>query len=520
MSNDERADPWAESHGKDIPVSIATHPGSCATRTNAVDGVSFCAILYLALPNLIFLYGWFKFPVALAMNLLLLVFLSRLAPSRPINWSAGYSRSAVALILVLAAIWAAFGGGSHFVYANPDWVVRDAVLGDLVNKTWPVGYRSPNGEPALLRSAIGYFLPLALFGKLFGSAHMDFAVFAWTTIGAALFFLLLPLERKVSASLLIGIAITIFFSGMDYVGQVISTQALPMFPLRLEWWGPLSYPSLSVQLLWAPNHCLPIWIGTLLMLRHWDQASLLKIITAVIPLSLVWTPFAALGLVPFALLGGLRYLNRFDVRSVPWISIGAAAVFSLPICLFLLLDVGHIDAGVANQGAGAAQRTAPLLTLNQYLTFVSCEFLLLALVLAPLIRQRRDVFGLALLILMLLPLVGYGPSNDLLLRLSTPPLMVLLVICLQTLFIDSRPSIQSTRWMAWIFLAIGAHSGFNELWRAATYHGWRADYSYSLTDRTGGHLPAHYVGQLGDSALLGSLLRYQPEAGQTVRKEP
>lgn len=496
--------------------SAAPHQGTFASESKAIDGVSFCAILYLALPNLIFLYGWLIFPVALAMNLLLLAFLFGLAPSRPINWAAGYSRSAIALIISIAMAWAAFGGGSHFVYANPDWVVRDSVLGDLVNKAWPVVYRLPDGYPALLRSAIGYFLPLALFGKFFGATYMDIAVFAWTTVGVALFLLLLPLEKRVGPSLLIGITVAIFFSGMDFVGQVISTQALPMFPLRLEWWGPLSYPSLSVQLLWAPNHCLPIWIGTLMVLRYWDETSFLKVVTAVIPLSLIWTPFAALGIVPFALLGSVRYLNRFDMRFVPWISIGAAAVFSLPICLFLLLDVGHIDAGIANQGVGVAQRTAPSLTLNQYLTFVSCEFLLLALVLAPLIRQRRDLFGLALLILLLLPLVGYGPSNDLLLRLSTPPLLVLLVICLQTLFIDSRPSIKSTRWMAWMFLAIGAHSGFNELWRAATYHGWQADYSYSLIDRTRGHFPAHYVGRLGDSALLGSLLRRLTENGQSL----
>lgn len=495
--------------------SGAPSVGTFACKSKAIDGVSFCAILYLALPNLIFLYGWFRFPVALTMNLLMLAFLFGLAPPRPVKWAAGYSRSAVGLIILFAAVWAAFGGGSHFVYANPDWVVRDSVLGDLVNKGWPVDYRSPEGYSALLRSAIGYFLPLALFGKVFGSAFISVVVFAWTMVGVALFLLLLPLERKVGPSLLIGIAVAIFFSGMDFVGQVISTQALPMFPLRLEWWGPLSYPSLTVQLLWAPNHCLPIWIGTLLMLRYWDETPLLKVVTAVIPLSLIWTPFAALGLVPFALLGGLRYLNRFDTRSVPWISIGAAVIFSLPICLFLLLDVGHINAGIANQSAGVAQRAAPSLTLNQYLTFVSCEFLLLALVLAPLIHQRRDVFWLALLILLLLPLVGYGPSNDLLLRLSTPPLLVLLVICLQTLFVDSRPSIKSTRWIAWMFLAIGAHSGFNELWRAATYHGWQADYSYSLIARTNGHLPAHYVGRLGDAVLLRSLLRHSTENDQS-----
>jgi hypothetical protein len=54
------------------------------------------------------------------------------------------------------------------MYANPDWYIRDAVLGDLVNFEWPLHYLSAEGEPLILRSAIGYFLPPALFGKIFG----------------------------------------------------------------------------------------------------------------------------------------------------------------------------------------------------------------------------------------------------------------------------------------------------------------------------------------------------------------
>lgn len=489
--------------------------GQAAADAGTIDGLSLLAITYLALPNLIFLFGWLRLPLALACAATMLAMLSSLRPAAAFDASSDHSWPVFALILLGAAAWAAFGGGSHFVYANPDWVVRDAVLGDLINQEWPVHYLSPAGSSLLLRSAIGFFLPPALFGKVFGSSHVDLAVFAWSAAGVLLFMLLLPLARRSGPALLLGIALTVFFSGMDFLGELISTQSLPMFPLRLEWWGPLSYPSLSVQLLWAPNHCLPIWIGTLLLLRYWQTRQFLPVMVAVLPLSLIWTPFAALGLLPFALLGIWRHLRHLHAKDIPWISVGAAALFSAPICLFLLLDIGHIEAGVANQNAGAARLAAPSLSLDQYLIFVSCEFLLLALVLLPVLRQRKQLFGLSVLLLLALPLVGYGPSNDLLLRLSTPPLIVLLVSCLDTLFVDGRPSIASTRWIAWLFLAIGAHSGFNELWRAAAYRRWPADYSYSLAQRQHGTPAPHYVGALRDSPLQ-AMLKPLPASGAST----
>jgi hypothetical protein len=471
----------------------------------SVDGLTVSAIVYLVLPNLIFVFGWLQTAFSIASCAVLLFFLRELL-STSSRWPTGYSRPAFALIIFSALVWAAFGGGSHFMYANSDWVVRDAVLGDLISKPWPVHYLSPEGTQLILRSAIGYFLPPALFGKIFGTEYLDVAIFFWTAAGTAIFLLLLPLKRQIGIPLASGILLAVFFSGMDFIGQIVSTQSLPMFPLRLEWWGPLSYPSLCVQLLWAPNHCLPIWIATLLVVRYWESPHFVNLAAAVLPLSLIWTPFAALGLMPFALFGTIRQIRSFGSHTMPWTSIGAAAIFSLPICLFLLLDVGHIEAGTINQAVGAGSHASPSVSLNQYMTFVACEFLLLALVLLPLIKQRKDMFWLALSILLLLPFFGYGPSNDSLLRLCAPPLIIMLVTCLETLCVDVKPSHQPTRWIAWIFLAIGAHSGFNELWRAASYHRWKPDYSISLTQQQHGRPAFHYAGAI-DHSPMQSLLK-------------
>jgi hypothetical protein len=117
---------------------------------------------------------------------------------------------------VTSCAWAVFGGGSHFMYANADWKIRDAVLGDLVNAEWPVHYLSADGAPLILRSAIGYFLPPALFGKIFGLAHIDLAIYAWTTLGVLIFLLMLPLPRRAGWRLALGLLLVVFFRGMDF----------------------------------------------------------------------------------------------------------------------------------------------------------------------------------------------------------------------------------------------------------------------------------------------------------------
>lgn len=484
-----------------------TDRASPAPADQGLDGLTALALLYLAIPNLIFVFGWFRFPVAIFLAGTLAYLLLKTFKASAMSWRFGDAPMPALLILATGFAWAAFGGGSHFMYANPDWIIRDAVLGDLVRADWPVIYQALDGAPLVLRSAIGYFLPPALFGKIFGTAHIDIAIYLWTVAGVLVFLFLLPLPRRMGWPLVLGLLLTVFFSGMDYLGVIIATQLTPIFPLRLEWWVPLSYPSLTGQLLWAPNHCLPIWIGTLLLFRHRAPGVMLPLAVALLPTTLIWTPFAAIGLAPFVLAGSWQSFRRGEWANFPWRTVVAAIAYALPVCLFLLTDLGHIDSSAVPvaQASAPASVAHQAVSLQSYLIFISCEFLLLALALYPHVRQARGFFMLAVALLISLPLMRYGPSNDILLRLSTPALVVLLAVCLQTLLAGDRTRPSPTIWIASLFLAIGAHTAFNELWRAASFPRWHADYRPSVADRERGQPAPHYVGRLESSPIRGWL---------------
>lgn len=471
------------------------------------DGLSHLTLAYLTLPNLIFLLGWYRLPVAL-LAIAALAWAAIHVGGGSLQWRTGHSRTALAIIAIAALIWAAFGGASHFLHAQDDWIVRDALLGDLINADWPVAYSAPDDTPLLLRSAIGYFLPPALFGKAFGLEYLAMFTFLWTAAGLLLFLALLPLPQRAGRTLVLALLVTVFFSGMDILGILVAQQISPIFPLRLEWWGPLSYSSLTGQFLWAPNHCLPIWLGTAMLVRHIGAPNFLRLAILLLPLTFVWTPFAALGLMPFVILGGVRELRARSLSALPMGPLAGVAVFSLPILAVLLLGLGGIDTGATMERAPGppANDAYRVVSWRDYLNFVCFEFLVFALALVPYLRRDRNLFWVAVAILMLLPFIHLGPSNDALLRLSIPPLVILLIIFLKDGLGAGLPCKKPSLLLAWLCLIIGATTPFYELWRTATFNRWKPDYSVTLAERQGGFPAAHYAARL-DSNLLRVLLR-------------
>ena len=489
-----------------------------ALEEKGFDGVAVLALGYLAVPNLIFILGWFQLPIAFALGLTLSYLLFNAFRTSSISWQSDFAPTTALLIAGAAFAWAAFAGGSHFMFSPHDWAIRDAVLGDLVYGEWPPAYQSADdAQSHLLRSALGYFLAPAIAGKLFGTSGLGMAVYLWTAVGVSLFFLLLPFPGHAIGRLIPAIAIVICFSGTDILGYLVSTGEFPEFPGRIEWWGPYSYSSMSGQLLWAPNHAIPIWLTTALLYRYRDSINLARLLLALLPLTLIWTPFASLGILPFVVMVLLRKARSFHDWRISWKHVAMATIYSLPIILFLTIDIAGISHGPQGSGDPSTVATrAPLSNLLDYCLFVSIEVGLIAVALLPHASGRRDLFCMAVLVLVFLPFFSYGPSNDAALRLSGPALTILAILCIETV-VNASPngllSLQSG--LLWLVLAIGANTAINELARAALFPHWVPNYTISLGERQGGIPAPHYAGRLSSRPFLEFLLkeaRRVPEA--------
>jgi hypothetical protein len=472
-----------------------------ANSTHAPDGITAAALFYIALPNLIFFSGWLRPVVAIPMMAMTLFALFQHLRREDICWNVPQSPKACVMIVIFAFAWASLGGAGHFFAANHDWLIRDKVLGDLTFSDWPPAYSVANGHPHILRSALGFFLPAAVVGKLVGISSVDLALYLYTSIGCSLFLLLLPLPRKAGGLLLALLLVTIFFSGMDYFGIVLATGFTPIFPLRLEWWGPFSYPSLTGQMHWAPNHALPIWLTTVLFYRHWGHNAWPALFVVLLPLTVLWTPFAVAGIFPFLALGAWRWFqqgNKLCDSGITFWQLAAAASTTWLMVRLMTLDISAIPSGPTAEVA-----PNPDTLVLDYLLFILTEFAILALLLARNLRKSIGILWLASTVLCLLPLYKFGPSNDTMLRLSTPSLIFLLLITLVQIqnWVTQR-TFTVTGAAISLILLIGACTPFNEMWRAFFFTRTLPDYARSLIEAHSNTEPPHYVGRLDRPDLI------------------
>ena len=407
-----------------------------APALGVLDGV---AVAYLALPLAIFLIGWLELWVALPLLVALMYALRPLSAAshewrlqrRLVGWQ-------VALAIAVGCAWTSFGGTGHWVFANADWHIRDAVLHDLVAGAWPVGYGAKDGVPTLLRAPLGYYLPAALVGKAAGLAAAHVALAVWTAVGATIFLMqVLSLMPVRVGAALASVAVIVSFSGLDVVGTVLRVPAAIAHwdvTKHLEWWAArYQYSSMTTQLFWVPNHALGAWLGIGLLCRQRGADAADALLPMTVVAVALWSPLAALGLVPFVLLRvcdgaiGERSSRLFHPRVwAPALAVG------LVVAAYLTLDAGRIPKGwtLGHEGFGPAAVAQDLWRQAEF-------FLLEAGLLGvgdPEHSRGRLPWFWRCACSRCCRVVSFGGANDFVMRVSIPSLTVLAIGACLALF--------------------------------------------------------------------------------------
>ncbi|MCX7899677.1 MAG: hypothetical protein N2444_06290, partial [Methylocystis sp.] len=225
--------------------------------------------------------------------------------------SASLDKRSYAACAMLSVALCALGGQGHFFYSPGDWLVRDAVLHDLVGNGFGIVYRYEN-QDYLLRAPLGLYMIPAVVGSLtslYGAHLAMLAQNAFILSVIAYFVLLLAQVRKVPMLLLF-----LAFSGMDIVG-VAAAEAASLYQdgalmsfSHIEWWlnyfvpYRLQFSSHVTQLFWVPNHMAPGWWFGVLALLYARKEIDFAVIAAFFALSLIWSPLAMIGALPFVCL--------------------------------------------------------------------------------------------------------------------------------------------------------------------------------------------------------------------------
>ena len=271
------------------------------------------ALVYLALPVVVWLVGWFEWWVGPPLAALLAL---ALAPALRGRWRLRATRVGVGVALAMLALTMLLPAGGYFGAETQDWLNHRGHLLDLGRGDWPtrVALYGHDGAAPLLRYHLGYHIVPGLLGKWLGAWALNWFVPFWTWAGLALLALLfvrgLPTLRAALLAVVVGM---VLFSGMDALAYVlregpvdgalrfwerVRSRQSPIFLITPEHPTLLDYFPLALQLRNSPHHVLAAGLGAMLLLPLRAEPRFVGIAGLCVVLCGFTSLLATLGLVP------------------------------------------------------------------------------------------------------------------------------------------------------------------------------------------------------------------------------
>ena len=481
------------------------------TLDNVASYLLFVSSLYLAIPHLIFYFGWLKWPLALLAAASLCVGLWATAryvleyitereaatevESETVAIAEGevatevtpppvkrkkkefiFTRDHAVMIGAVALIWLMVAGVGGFVAQDNDWDKHNTVLNSLILKPWPTIYEIYKIDVPLVYY-IAYYLPAALVGKVTGWYWANIALFGWSLAGlmiALLWFCILV--RRASYSVLL---IFVFFSGLDYIGKWVATEFHMWNANKTGWYhidawtGTWQYSSNATLMNWVPPQALAGWIVAGMTIYCLVKVRRRDLVLLPFGLSVFWSPFITMGIVPYLVLDFLidkePLLQRIRrMFTIPNIAGGMALAITGFYYSSKVYDISPIVIQSFYSGFALDHYGGPPYTgIIFLLYFCLLEFGLYAIILyrSGAVRDERWrwMFDITVLTLLILPWFKLGVFNDLVMRASIPALFVMAVL-VATAIHDNRLS-QSTHIALIVLLGIGAVTALVEFRR-------------------------------------------------------
>lgn len=432
--------------------------------------VSIPIYLYLVLPTLIFMVGWLKWYWAFIFGIAV-AYACVKGFSDSIHEKCFLIEKVDCKIfiqaLLLIFLWVYLSGIGGWCYQNSDHEIRSAIFRALVQYDWPV--ISYDGTRGLIYY-IGFWLPAACIGKIFGLEAGYAAQMVWAVLGIfVVYYLICVYRKKVD---LLPIIFLIFFSGLDYVGTwILGEEGVDLtLAAHLEWWAyDMQFTSTTSQLFWVFNQAIPAWVSTMLIMTQKNCKNMLFILS----LTMLNSTIPFVGLIPIVL---YLYAKRVRADKSHWKEIftfqNITGVVLIGGCVFLYL-IGNISSGVIGRDNAELVVREPAALCLKYLLFFSLEFGIYLYFICK-YRKKDSLIYLITAILVICPFIMVGNNHDFCMRASVPALIILMLLCIETLEKIQLEGKKVLLVAYCIVLLLGAITPFNEIHRSVKETFWKA----------------------------------------------
>lgn len=435
------------------------------------------SISYIYIPVFIFLFGFTKLPVALIVSICLAFCIHKLYK----DYNSGFIGEGIfkepvlplwivllcILIIFIYGYYMRFGG---FAPQKSDWGKHNAILNDLVTRSWPVYYKNDNEISMLVYYLAQYLVP-ALAGKIFNSFSVaEIVQYVWNVCEIILVFLNVIIFLNMYNSrkkIFAGLFIILFFSGALWMAQ---EAAYFIYGSRLDCRGSFHWlignnfyiqlRSNMASVMWAfPQWIVPCLAGSLLFrfknyIRHY--------VTLLMPL-LLFASLSFLGILPIAIIYAIyMQVKSKDIRYLKNIlSIENIVLFLSLGMVLLFYFYGNIF--MEKPSEIALHFISYKNEILAYFVFIFFMFGFHALIIRK--RYKDDcLFYLVNIVLILLPLFSMGLYNDLVMGGGTVPMFLLMMYIMDFIFNSEKTKqYYKAKGILIVLLMIGATYPLSEL---------------------------------------------------------
>lgn len=432
------------------------------------------AYIYCALPLVIFFMGWLKIYIAIPAAAVLIAALWFCMKNSP-DISPETDKNSVAIIaaaLFIIVLWVLLSGIGRVMYQNPDHLIRNTVYEILVNQSWPVKAYIPteNGtEGRGLIYYIGFWMPAAVVGKIFGTAVGYVFQMIWAVLGIFLLYMLIC--AKMGKIRLFPLVVFIFFSGLDIVGFELFYGDVEKYNIiaHIEWWTGadiFQFSSFTTQLFWVFNQAIPAWILTLLAYSQKNNRN----IVFLAGLSMLNSTLPFVGMIPLFLcfvFEKLRSFKKEDVKAFAKDLFGFVNILGGGISGIISFIYLKGNASGQNIGsAGSVSYGSSYFILAALFVLLEAGVYYLAVLKY---QKKRPIFYISLIWLCICPIIRVGSAADFCMRASVPALFMLYMLVTETLAKAFEKKDRVTAAALIVILCIGAVTAVHEISRSVVY---------------------------------------------------
>ena len=448
------------------------------------DIVNKIAYMYMTIPIIIFVLFWLEWYIVLPMIILLLFCVYKIwkhEETENFSNEVFKEKKKCIIILLILFFWVAISGIGKLAYQNEDHIWRNTMFESLCQYRWPVVRDILQDGVWVERGFsyyIGFWLPAAAVGKVFGVEVGYFVQVIWALIGVfLLYYKICELFKKV---LIWPLFIFIFFSGMDILGCYLFGMDIFEFSstLHLEvWCSQLQYSSFTTQLFWVFNQAIPAWLATMMILSTKNNKNIVFIYAT----TLLHCTLPAIGMLPILFCKILKTKygknKQFHIEWWKCLCRDVVTFENITGILIVILSMLYLarDASIEKFTLFSFQNGGWLL----YILFLLMEIGGLAIV-SYWANKTNMWYYVCLVWLIICPLPQVYGENNFCMRACIPALLILYLCVIKAILYYKRNSMKIHLASLTIVLLIGAVTPVHEILRSF----WGARTAYWSEEKT------------------------------------